>query len=100
MLRRKPTAITLTAEDISGYEDRRAREALLAAQAKAKAEAEFRAAATAQSRSASASATVTPQRGQNADPNARDGMMAPPPVAEKPRKTRDERLGIAGRSGQ
>jgi hypothetical protein len=97
MLRRKPTAITLTAEDISSYEDRQAREALLQAQAAAQAEAQARAQAQMQAQGRGGG-LVTPQKGQNQDPSVR-GAMAPPPVVEKPRKTREERLGIAGRSG-
>ena len=104
MLRRKPTAITLNAEDISSYEDRQAREALLqaqaAAQAQAQAQTEAQARAQAQVRGAGADAgLVTPQKGQNRDANAQGGMIGPPRVVEKPRKTREERLGIAGRSG-
>lgn len=97
MLRRKPTAITLTAEDISSYEDRQAREGLLQAQAAAQAEAQARAQAQMQAQGR-VGGVVTPQKGQNQDPSAQ-GAMAPPPVVEKPRKTREERLGIAGRSG-
>lgn len=103
MLRRNPTAITLTAEDISSYEDRQARDALLRAQAAAQAEAQARAQAQMQAQGrggAGGGGLVTPQKGQNQDPRA-GGAMAPPqpPVVEKPRKTREERLGVAGRSG-
>ena len=80
MLRRKPTAITLTSEDLSAYEDRQAREALLTAQAQAQAQAQT-----------SAQGLVTPQKTQNVNPNGEGRQM---PAVEK--KTREERLGIAG----
>ncbi len=89
MLRRKPTAITLTAEDLSAYEDRQAREALLAAQAQAQAAAQAQLKAQAQ-----AQGLVTPQKTQNANPNGEGRQV---PAVEK-KKTRDERLGIAGRT--
>jgi hypothetical protein len=83
MLRRKPTAITLTAEDLSAYEDRQAREALLAAQAQAQALAQGR-----------GGGLVTPQKTQNVDPDAELGVRQAPAVEKK--KTREERLGITG----
>jgi hypothetical protein len=70
MLRRKPTAIHLTAEDIASYEDR---------QAQAQAEAE----AAAQSQKAQ----------NNIDPN---DELRPKPNERFRHKTREERLGIAG----
>jgi len=80
MLRRKPTVITLTPEDISAYEDRQAREALLAAQAQAQAQGR-------------GGPLVTPQKTtQNVDPNGEGRQV---PAVEK-KKTREERLGIAG----
>lgn len=82
MLRRKPTAITLTTEDLSAYEDRRAH-LLAQAQAQAKAQAQAR------------GGLVTPQKTQNDDP---DGELKRAPPVERPKKTREERLGIAGRS--
>jgi len=87
MLRRKPTAITLTSEDLSAYEDRQAREALLAAQAQAAAQAQLQAQGQAQG-------LVTPQKTQNVNPNG-EGRQAP---AVEKKKTREERLGIAGRA--
>jgi uncharacterized protein YggE len=87
MLRRKPTAITLTSEDLASYEERQAREALLEAQAQAQMQAQ----AQAQSQDR---VIVTPQRGQNQDPNAELRHVH----LEKPKKTREERLGISRRS--
>lgn len=78
MLRRPPTAITLTAEDIAIYEDTRAKEALqreLALQQQAQAQTQAQ--------------HVTPNRNQNTrDPQAGDRMRAPQV------KTREERLGL------
>lgn len=84
MLRRPPTAITLTTEDVAIFEDNRAREALEeqaaleAAQAKAKAQARH----------------TTPQKNQNVrDPN--DELRPLPPDRNRaPQKSRDERLGL------
>jgi hypothetical protein len=91
MLRRKPTAITLTSEDLSAYEDRQAREALLAAQTQAQAAALAQLQAQAQGQ---AQGLVTPQKTQNVNPNG-EGRQAP---AVEKKKTREERLGIAGRA--
>ena len=90
MLRRKPTAITLTSEDLSAYEDRQAREALVAAQAQAQA------AAQAQQLQAQGQAQglVTPQKAQNVNPGE-EGRQAP---AVEKKKTREERLGIASQT--
>jgi len=87
MLRRKPTAITLTAEDVAIYEDARAREALQ------------REALAAQAIQAQANGQVTAgQKTQNRDPN---DELRPLP-ADRTRggvvKTREERLGLSGRS--
>lgn len=87
MLRRAPTAITLTTEDVAIYEDNRAREALQeeqdALEAKARAQSQ----------------QVTPQKNQNVrDPN--DELRPLPP--DRPRvaqvKSREERLGLGGSS--
>jgi Anaphase-promoting complex APC subunit CDC26 len=88
MLRRKPTAITLTAEDISSYEDRQAREITLL-QEQALRDANLKADMEAEQQLGGMK--VTPQRTQNRDPKEEV-------KAEKGKKTRDERLGIAGRS--
>jgi len=91
MLRRKPTAIALTSEDLSAYEDRQAREALLAAQVQAAAQAAAQAQAQAEGRGGP---LVTPQKTQNVNPNG-EGRQVP---ALERKKTREERLGIAGRA--
>lgn len=83
MLRRKPTAITLTSEDIASYEDR---QAAAAAQAEAALQAEMQRAKNQQG-----------QKGQNVNPN--DGLRLLPGVDNRARpKTREERLGLGGRS--
>ncbi|EPE29763.1 hypothetical protein GLAREA_00923 [Glarea lozoyensis ATCC 20868] len=87
MLRRKPTAITLTTEDIATYEDQRAREAHLREQA------EYQARLLAQQQAAAAG---TPQ---NKNQNMRDpgDELRPLPVGDRNRvKTREERLGLVG----
>ncbi|KAL2063496.1 hypothetical protein VTL71DRAFT_5301 [Oculimacula yallundae] len=87
MLRRKPTAITLTTEDIAIYEDARAREAQ--EQEEAAYEAEMRA------------QYGTPQRQQSQnvrDPNDElrplPGDRARAQQQERQVKTREERLGL------
>ncbi len=80
MLRRKPTAITLTAEDIAIYEDARAREAQLR-------EEKARVQALQQTTPDQAS------RGQNRDPQGQDRARAPQV------KTREERLGLGNGGG-
>jgi Anaphase-promoting complex APC subunit CDC26 len=84
MLRRKPTSITLTAEDLASYEDRQAREALLQAQLQVQAQL------TAQKSQAQANrgAVVTPQRSQNSDPKLTEDLR------ERRVRTREERLGL------
>ena len=79
MLRRAPTAITLTTEDVAIYEDTRAREALLREQAALQAQQQQQ--------------NITPQKNQNArDPN---DELRPLPGARVPQvKTREERLGL------
>jgi hypothetical protein len=76
MLRRTPTAITLTTEDIAIYEDARAREALIREQALAQS---------------------TPNaKMQNKDPNG--GLKNGDMYANGQVKTRAERLGLGGPS--
>jgi hypothetical protein len=89
MLRRKPTSISLTAEDLASYEDRQAREALLQAQLQVQAQL------TAQQTQAQPSrgAVVTPQRSQNNDPKLTEDLR------EKRVKTREERLGLGAGPG-
>lgn len=103
MLRRAPTAITLTHEDISTYEDKRAAEAHAYAQAiaeaEAQAEAEQRARAEAAYRAQymnAGSANVTPDRAQNRASNVGAPVKGRAHVdsdAERKRE-RDARLGL------
>jgi hypothetical protein len=90
MLRRKPTAISVTAEDIASYEDRQAREALL--QAQLQAQAHLAAQQQAQTQ-AVRDGVVTPQRSQNNDPKLTEDLR------EKRGKTREERLGLVAGPG-
>ncbi|CAG8972973.1 hypothetical protein HYALB_00008333 [Hymenoscyphus albidus] len=80
MLRRKPTAITLTTEDVAIYEDTRAREAQLLEQA------------------AYQQQKAHHQQGnntlQNKNPNLAEERVL------RGVKTREERLGIAGNGGR
>lgn len=83
MLRRPPTTIQITAEDVAGYEDRRAHEALAAAQ-------QARAAA------AAAKAEQQAQGTQQQQQQAMEGVQSSPSAQ---RRTRDERLGVTRRAG-
>lgn len=86
MLRRAPTSITITAEDIAAYEDMRAREV-----AEAKVQRELaRQQAEAQLRQ---QGMGTPD--QNRRPNEE---LRPPPVEKRGLRSREERLGLTGRS--
>ena len=83
MLRRKPTSITLTTEDVAIYEDNRAREKYQAEQAELQAKMQ---------------AQGTPQ---NKNQNIRDPSdeLRPLPgdrVRAQQVKTREERLGLMG----
>ncbi|KFY36060.1 hypothetical protein V494_05351 [Pseudogymnoascus sp. VKM F-4513 (FW-928)] len=74
MLRRKPTAISITNEDVASYEDRQnaaAEEALRAEMQRA--------------------AQLQAQKGQNVNPNTQGNGRSQP-------KTREERLGLASRT--
>jgi len=77
MLRRPPTSITLTTEDVAIYEDARAREALHAEQ-------------LAQQRQ------QTPNKSQNRDPNEQLRLNQ---VRGQQVKTREERLGLGNHGG-
>lgn len=89
MLRRKPTAITLTTEDIAIYEDTRAREAQEREQAAQEAQMQQQ------------QGTHQNHKNQNRDPN---DELRPLPgerrTAQQHIKTREERLGIAGQSSR
>lgn len=80
MLRRNPTAITLTTEDIASYEDRRLRE---------EEEERARAETKAKELAAKGAQYGTP-KSQNRDPNTE---LRPLPV-ERHVRTREERLGL------
>ncbi|KAG8425573.1 hypothetical protein J3458_002259 [Metarhizium acridum] len=82
MLRRPPTTLQITAEDVAAYEDRRANEALAAAQ-QARAEAQAYAQAQAQ---AQAQAHAQAQM---------EGVQESPGAVG--RRVREERLGITRR---
>ncbi|KYK57547.1 hypothetical protein DCS_04558 [Drechmeria coniospora] len=73
MLRRPPTTLTITAEDVAGYEDRRASEALLAQQ---------------QAR------LVAQQQQQQQQQQHREN------AADSARAMRDERIGVTRRTGR
>lgn len=78
MLRRKPTAITLTTEDVAIYEDARAREALQREQAALQAQQ-----------------NITPQqKNQNRDPNDELRPLPGDRARGAQVKTREERLGL------
>lgn len=79
MLRRPPTTLSITSEDVAAYEDRRAREALIAAQ---------------QARMAAAAA---------ANQEAMEGVLSSPdPEARTAavRRARDDRIGVSGPGGR
>ncbi|KAM3455273.1 hypothetical protein MY3296_002461 [Beauveria thailandica] len=111
MLRRPPTTLAITAEDVAAYEDRRAGEALLAAQ-QARAEAEAQAAeARARARAQAAAAvgagnttTTTTGGGGGGAASSRtaaavegSSMQGASPSAAK--RARDERIGLGRRPG-
>ncbi|TAQ87498.1 hypothetical protein B7494_g4194 [Chlorociboria aeruginascens] len=81
MLRRKPTAITLTTEDIATYEDTRAREALAREQAAMQAEEEAQ--------------LAIPHQNQNVrDPGDELKPLPGDRIRAQQVKTREERLGL------
>lgn len=88
MLRRKPTTITLTTEDIAIYEDARAREAQLREQAALEAQMQQQ------------QGTSLNQKSQNRDPNDELRPLPGDKSRAPPIKTREERLGIAGGSSR
>ncbi|KAJ6790075.1 hypothetical protein PWT90_06916 [Aphanocladium album] len=95
MLRRPPTTLSITAEDVAAYEDRRASEALLAAQ-QARAEAEAQAAeARAQARAQAAAAAAGGGTGGTAAGTVQQGSSSP----SAGRRARDERIGLGRRPG-
>lgn len=87
MLRRKPTAITLTTEDVAIYEDTRAREAMAREQVARQAQMQ------------SLKGTPTQQKNsQNRDPKEELKPLSGDRVRAAQVKTREERLGIGGSS--
>jgi hypothetical protein len=78
MLRRAPTTLAITSEDVAAYEDRRAREALLAAQ---------QARVAAANHEAMQGVLSSPGAAPAPDPEAR---------ATAVRRVRDDRIGVAG----
>lgn len=89
MLRRPPTTLSITVEDVAAYEDRRASEALQAAQ-QARAEAEAQAAeARAQARAALGAA------GSSGGGAAASHGSSPSAT----KRARDERIGLGRRPG-
>lgn len=88
MLRRPPTAITLMAEDVAAYEDKRERQRE-AAEMQKEAEREAREAAM----RAHAQAQVTPDRSQSVNLNG-EGRDLRQARLERVVKTREERMGL------
>ncbi|KAH8174650.1 anaphase-promoting complex APC subunit CDC26 domain-containing protein [Sarocladium implicatum] len=75
MLRRAPTTLTITSEDVAAYEDRREREALIAAQQEQRQQQQQ-------------------QAEQGGEGHAMEGVQASP---EATRRARDERIGVSRR---
>ncbi|PTB40692.1 uncharacterized protein TrAFT101_005861 [Trichoderma asperellum] len=114
MLRRPPTTLQITAEDIAAYEDRRASEALLAAQQARAAEVAARAtAAAAAAAASSSSAGATGSNAGGAGEAATQqttaamgglglGAQAMEGVQDdgegRTRRTREERIGVGRRA--
>jgi len=88
MLRRKPTAITLTTEDVAIYEDTRAREALQREQQALQAQLHTQ-----------QGTPIQQQKNQNLrDPNDELRPLPGDRVRAAQVKTREERLGLGGSS--
>ncbi|KAI8689037.1 hypothetical protein NCS55_00159500 [Fusarium keratoplasticum] len=85
MLRRPATTLTITSEDVAAYEDRRAREALVAAQQARRAAAVAAAQAQAQ------------QQQQEADMEGVDRVLQEREREGEIRRARDERIGVGRR---
>ncbi|GFP56741.1 hypothetical protein ACSS6W_004751 [Trichoderma asperelloides] len=116
MLRRPPTTLQITAEDIAAYEDRRASEALLAAQQARAAEVAARATAAAAAATASSSSSSAGAAGSNAGGAGEAatqqttaamgglglGAQAMEGVQDdgegRTRRTREERIGVGRRA--
>lgn len=83
MLRRAPTTLSITSEDVAAYEDRREREAMIAAQQE-------------QQRLQQEQQQQQQQQGQSGQGGAyaMEGVQASP---EATRRARDERIGVSRR---
>lgn len=81
MLRRAPTTLTITSEDVAAYEDRREREAMIAAQQEQR---------QLQQQQQQQQAEQAGQEGGH----AMEGVQASP---EATRRARDERIGVSRR---
>jgi len=92
MLRRKPTAITLTTEDVAIYEDARAREAM---------QAQLAEQAAIQAQMQAQHGTPLPRhKEQNVrDPNDELRPLPGDRARAQQVKTREERLGLGGGNG-
>ncbi|KAL7924058.1 hypothetical protein ACQKWADRAFT_287133 [Trichoderma austrokoningii] len=98
MLRRPPTTLQITAEDIAAYEDRRASEALIAAQQARAADAAARTSASASASEATGSNAATQQTtaamgGLELGAQAMEGVLD-----DGARRTREERIGVGRRA--
>lgn len=84
MLRRPATTLTITSEDVAAYEDRRAREALVAAQQARRA-------------AAVAAAQAQQQQQEEADMEGVDRALQEREREGEVRRARDERIGVGRR---
>jgi hypothetical protein len=108
MLRRPPTTIQITAEDVAAYEDRRASEALLAAQHARAAEVAARAASAPTSAEAAGSnagggeaatrQTTAAMGGLGLGAQAMEGVLDDGGRARRTREERNERIGVGRRA--
>jgi hypothetical protein len=81
MLRRAPTTLSITSEDVAAYEDRREREAMIAAQQE-------------QQRLQQQQQQQQQQHGAQEGAYVMEGVQASP---EATRRARDERIGVSRR---
>ncbi|KAL7939674.1 hypothetical protein V8C35DRAFT_287338 [Trichoderma chlorosporum] len=100
MLRRPPTTLQITAEDIAAYEDRRASEALLAAQQAHAAEVAARATSKAGGGGEAATQQTTAAMGDLGLGQAMEGVQEEAEGrARRTREERNDRIGV-GRRGR
>lgn len=93
MLRRPPTTLTITAEDVNAYSKRRAVEADMAAQ-------QARAAEAAARQAAAASGGGGGGRGGAGLGQAMEGVLSQEAETRAARRARDERIGVTRRGGR